>query len=51
MYFSSDLHDSAALKDIAMTKLRNNREILRDSTFMDKITKDIMADLFREFLQ
>ena len=44
------MHDSAGLKKIAFDKLRQNKEILRDSAFLEKLGQNMMIDLFKEFI-
>ena len=48
--FSTDLHDSDDLKKTAMQKLRKNQELLRDSAFLMKLDKNIVIELFKEFM-
>ena len=48
--FSTDLHDSDDLKETAMQKLRKNQELLRDSAFLMKLDKNIVIELFKEFM-
>ena len=38
------------LKRIAVDKLRKNKEMLRNSAFMGKLSQSIMMDLFKEFI-
>ena len=48
--FSTDKHDSAALKQIAMAKLKNNKEIRVDPAFRRKLNSDFLVDLYEEFI-
>ena len=48
--FSSDKHDSAALKKVAVAKLWKNREMLRDPAFRGKLDQDFLIDLYEEFI-
>ena len=46
--FSSDKHDSAALKKVAVAKLWKNREMLRDPAFRGKLDPVFLTDLCLE---
>ena len=46
----AEIHNSADLKKIALDKLRNNKKMLRDSAFLEKLSQGIMIDLFKEFI-
>jgi len=52
MLISADRHDSTDLKNVALDKLRANRDILNDKKFREKLqkaeNKNILFDLFNE---
>ena len=52
--FPAGLHDSAALKKIAVEKLRKNKEILRDPAFREQFkglpVQDFLLDIIGEIL-
>ena len=54
MFFSTGRHDSAALKQIAVAKLKNNKEVFRDPAFRKKIegeqVQGLLLDIFEEIL-
>ena len=47
-YLVTGRHGSEDLKKIAMVKLRENKDLLRDSAFMEKLDKNILVDIIKE---
>ena len=50
MFSSSDKHDSAALKKVAVAKLEKNKKIFRDPAFRAKLDQDFLIDLYEELI-
>ena len=50
MFSSSDKHDSAALKKVAVAKLEKNKKIFRDPAFRGKLDQDFLIDLYEELI-
>ena len=52
MLISADRHNSTDLKNVALDKLRANKDILNDKKFREKLqkaeNKNILFDLFNE---
>ena len=51
IFLPAGLHDSAALKKIAVEKLRKNKKILRDPAFKEKFKGLSVQDLLFEIIE
>lgn len=51
MIITAAIHDSAALKKIAIEKLRKNKEMLRDPAFKGKFKAIVVQDLLFEIIE